>query len=94
MRKDFFAFRVSCLLNVIIRHITRFTTIPCTSSHTLRSFLYHVNVGNGLPDVAVHMSFSTVPAFIVEPSSYPVTVSFEGGSASSNKFDHNRLITF
>lgn len=59
----------------------------------MRSFLYHVNVANGLPDVAVHMSFSTVPATIVVPSSYPVTISLEGGSARSNKHSYNRLIT-
>lgn len=51
-------------------------------SRTLRSFLYHVNVASGLPAVAVHVSLSTVPAVIVVPSSYPVTVSLEGGSTN------------
>lgn len=63
-------------------------------SRTLRSFLYHVNVANGLPAVAVHMSFSTVPATIVVLSSYPVTVSFAGGSTKFDKLDKSEPVRF
>jgi len=60
-------------------------SLVLTISPTLRSFLYHVKVASGLPAVAVHMSFSTVPATIVVPSSYPVTLSFDGGSEKSQR---------
>lgn len=79
--------------------ITRLVPVPLRRTYrsilrTLRSFLYHVNVANGLPAVAVHMSFSTVPATIVVLSSYPVTVNFAGGSTKFDKFEKSEPVKY
>lgn len=48
---------------------------------TFLSFLYHVNVANGLPPVDTHKSFCIDPAGIIDPSTYPEIMGTDGGSA-------------
>lgn len=47
---------------------------------TFLSFLYHVNVANGLPPEDMQVIGCTVPAARVLPSLYPLMIGGPGGS--------------